>query len=44
MTLKQRCNRFITTGFEHGDDIFLLRRLVLITNSSDQTKLFSNEA
>jgi len=32
MTFKQRFNRFITAGFEHGDDIFLLRRLVLITS------------
>lgn len=32
MTFKQRLNRFITAGFEHGDDIFLLRRLVLVTS------------
>lgn len=32
MTCKQRLNRFITAGFEHGDDIFLLRRLVLVTS------------
>lgn len=27
MTLKQRCNRFITARFEHGYDIVMLRRL-----------------
>ncbi len=32
LTLKQHFNRFITAGFEHGGDIFLLRRLVLITS------------
>lgn len=32
MRFKQRFNHFITAGFDHRDDIFLLRRLVLVTS------------